>query len=200
MAEHEKFVERVIQNLPSSPPSSFLFRHWPYGGRPTEEAMGLMPFAGVDPEKFIAAVMDVDHYVGNIEHVAECRAIADARFSPPEHVRFYQRINLPLLGTVHHELVLHRMGVRNGCTVAAWDLLRAETDKLDPKKGFRSDYNHGAWVVMPGVVGYCLGSAPKRDDVGFLKWKVLTTGADAAAPAVLKGNVEGMARWSARRS
>ena len=199
MGEHEAFVERVVAQLPSAAPTSFTFKHWPFGGRVTEEGFALMPIPGADPEKLIAAVMDVDHYTGNIDHVAECRAIKDPRFQPPDHVRFYQRVNLPLLGAVHHELVLHRFGVKNGYTIAAWEILRPETDKLDPKQGFRSDYNHGAWVAAPGVVGYCLGSAPKREDVGFLKWKALTTGADAAAPAVLRGNIEGMARFAAKR-
>lgn len=199
MSEHDSFVERVLQHLPKSPPTAFTFAHWAHGGRPTEEAVAMLPIPGAVPEKVIDAVMDLDHYVGNIEHVAECRAIADPRFPPPEHCRFYQRVNLPLLGAVHHELVLHRMGTRNGYLVAAWEILREETDKLSPKQAFRSDYNHGAWFAAPGVVGYALGSAPKRDDVGFLKWKALTTGADAAAPAVLRANVEGMARWAAKR-
>lgn len=199
MSEYESFVERVLQHLPSTPPQAFTFAHWPHAGRPTEEGVTMMPVPGADPEKVIAAVMDVDHYTGNIEHVAACRAVKDPRFQPPEHVRFYQRINLPMLGAVHHELVLHRLGTKGGYLVAAWEILRAETDALSPKDGFRSDYNHGAWLVAPGVVGYALGSAPKRDDVGFLKWKALTSGADAAASRVLKGNIEGMARWAARR-
>ena len=70
---------------------------------------------------------------------------------------------------------------------------------IHPRFAFRSDYNHGAWFVAPGVVGYALGSAPKRDDVGFLKWKALTSGADVAASRVVKANIEGMARWAARR-
>lgn len=199
MGEYEQFIERVIQQLPATAPTTFTFKHWPFGGRPTEEAFALMPIPGADPEKLIDAVMDLDHYTGNIDHVVESRIIADPRFQLPEHVRFYQRVNLPLLGAIHHELVLHRLGVRNGYHIAAWEILRAETDKLDGKKAFRSDYNQGAWVVAPGVVGYCLGSAPKREDVGFLKWKALTTGADAAAPAVLRGNIEGMARFAAKR-
>lgn len=199
MGEHDDFVERIIKQLPATPPTAFTFKHWAWGGRPTEEGFAIMPVAGADPEKVLAAVMDLDHYKGNIDHVEECRAIADPRFQPPDHVRFYQRVNLPLLGSVHHELVLHRMGVKNGYAIAAWELLRAETDKLDPKKGFRSEYNQGAWVVAPGVVGYCLGSAPKREDVGFFKFTALTKGADAAAPAVLKNNIEGMSRWAAKR-
>jgi len=199
MSEYEDFVARVFRQLPSSPPSEFVFKHWSHAGRPTEEAFGLMPIAGADPEKALAAVMDVDHYVGNIEYVAECRTIADARFKPPKDVRFYQRINLPLLGGIHHHLVLHRLEARAGYQIAAWEVLRAETDALPHKEAFRSDYNHGAWLVAPGLVGYALGSAPKREDVGFIKWKALTSGADAAASRVLKANIEGMARWAARR-
>jgi hypothetical protein len=54
-------------------------------------------------------------------------------------------------------------------------------------------------LAAPGIVGYALGSAPKRDDVGLLKWKALTSGADAAASRVLKANLEAMARWAAKR-
>ncbi len=199
MSEHEQFVERLFQHLPATPPAAFTFAHWPHAGRPTDEALALMPIPGADPARILAAVMDLDHYLGNVEHVAECRAIADPRFPAPDHARFYQRVNLPMLGAVHHELVLHKLGERQGYQVAAWEVLRAETDALSSKQAFRSDYNHGAWVAAPGVVGYALGSAPKRDDVGFLKWKALTTGADAAASVVLKTNIEGIARWAARR-
>ena len=199
MSEYEQFVDRIFQHLPPTPPRDFSYAHWAHAGRPTEEGVALMPIPGADPARVIAAVMDVDHYTGNIEHVAECRAVADARFVAPDHVRFYQRVNLPLLGAVHHELVLHKLGEKKGFQIAAWEVLRAETDALSTKLGFRSDYNHGAWIVAPGVVGYALGSAPKRDDVGFLKWKALTSGADAAASRVLKANIEGMARWATKR-
>lgn len=199
MSEHEQFVERVLKHLPRTAPSAFTFAHWSHAGRPTEEGFGVMPIPGLDPKKLVDAVMDVDHYVGNVEHVAVCRSVKDARFAPPDHVRFYQKVDLPVLGSIHHELVLHRLGEKNGYVVAAWDVLRAETDALSSKEAFRSDYNHGAWFAAPGVVGYALGSAPKRDDVGFLKWKALTSGADVAASRVVKANLEGMARWAARR-
>lgn len=199
MSEHEDFMKRVLQRMPSGDPSSFTFQSWNHGGRPTDEGFGIMPIAGVDPAKVMDAVMDLDNYVGNVDHVTECRIIPDDRYKQPDAARFYQAVNIPLLGTVHHELVLHRMGEHNGYQVAAWHVLRAETDALSAKKGFRSDYNVGAWFAKPGVLGYALASAPKRDDVGWLKWKALTKGADAAASKVLKDNLQGMAQWAARR-
>lgn len=197
--EHTAFVDRVFSRLPSSTPSGLVFESWSHAGRPTDEGFGLLPVPGVDPEKLIAAVMDVDAYVGNVQHVSACRSIADDRFQPPQAVRFYQKVDIPVLGSVHHELVLHDLGERDGWRVAAWHVLRAETDALSTKEGFRSDYNIGAWLVKPGLVGYALASAPKRGDVGFLKWKALTAGADAAAKRVLKQNIEGMAAWAMRR-
>ena len=158
-----------------------------------------MPIAGLDPEKAIDTVFSVDDYVGNLDYVDECRSIPDDRYMAPEQLRFYQRLKLPVIGSIHHELVLHRMGEKNGYLVAAWGLLRAETDKLNAKQAVRSDYNHGAWFAAPGVLGYALGSAPKRKDVGFLKWKALTTGADVAASKALRTNLEGLSAWAARR-
>ena len=197
-AEMTAFVDRVFAKLPASS-SRFVFQHWNHGGRPTDEGFGLCPVPGVDPDALVAAVLAVDEYVGNVEHVAECRSIPDARFEPPAAVRCYQRIEIPVLGAVHHELAIHDLGERDGWRVAAWHLLRAETDALSRKKGFRSDYNQGCWLIKPGVLGYALASAPKRDDVGFLKWKALTKGADAAAGRVVKANIEGMAAWAKRR-
>jgi hypothetical protein len=197
--EHLAFVDRVISHLPSGTPSGFEFASWKHAGRPTEEGFGLMPVSGVTPEQVIDAVMDVDHYVGNVEHVTVCRSVPDDRFSPPEAVRFYQKVKIPVLGAVHHELVLHRVGQRGDFLVAAWHLLKPETDALSGKEAFRSDYNHGAWFAGKGLVGYALGSAPKRDDVGFLKFKALTKGADVAAKQVVKANIEGMCAWAKRR-
>jgi hypothetical protein len=197
--EHEAFVQRVLKRLPARPPTAFTFDSWAHGGRATKEGFGIMPIPGVDPARIIDAVMDVDHYVGNLDHVSVCRSIADDRYTPPDAVRFYQKVDIPVIGAVQHQLVLHRMGEHQGYMVAAWSVLASETNALNKRDGFRSDYNHGAWLAAPGVVGYALGSAPKRDDVGFLKWKALTKGADAAASRVLKGNLTGMASWAARR-
>lgn len=197
--EVQSFLDRVLKYAPAAPPASFQLFHWAHAGRPTEEAFGILAIPGLNPAKAIDAVMDVDHYVGNVDHVAACRAIPDARYTPPAMVRFYQRLDVPLLGTIHHELVLQRLGTHRGYEVAGWDILSAETNALSAKDGYRSDYSHGVWLAAPGVLGYAFGSAPKRDDVGFLKWKALTTGADAAAGRVLRGNIEGMGRWAARR-
>lgn len=198
VSELQAFVDRVFAHLPTSPLREFAFASWSHAGRPTQEGFGIGPVASADPEKLISAVMDVDHYVGNIEFVAACRSIPDPRFTDGAR-RFYQRVDLPLLGAIHHELVLHDLGTRGGYRVAGWEVLRAETDALSAKEGFRSDYNVGAWLAAPGIVGYALASAPKRDDVGFLKWKALTTGADVAASKVLRANIEGMVRWSLKR-
>jgi hypothetical protein len=197
--ESKAFLDRVLARLPASPPSPWFFDHWAYGGKPTEEAFGLLAVPGLDPVKVMDAVFDIGRYHGNVEHVAVSRIVPDPKWAPPDHVRFYQKVDLPLLGAVHQELVLHRLGEIRGYQVAAWDLLVPETNALSAKEAFRMDYSHGLWIAAPGVLGYGLGSAPKRDDVGFLKWKALTTGADVAAPRVLRGNVEGMARWAARR-
>ena len=197
--EHLEFVDRVVPHLPASPPARMSFKNWSYGGRPTKEGVAVMSIPGVDPEKLLAAVMDVDHYVGNIDKVVESRAIADPRFEPPGSVRFYRRIKIPVLGSIHYENVLHRVEARAGYEVVAWHLLAAETTALSPKQGIRNAYSLGAWFAAPGVVAYALATAPRREDVGMLKWKAMTKGADAAASAALKINMEGMARWAARR-
>jgi hypothetical protein len=120
------------------------------------------------------------------------------RFHPPEKKRFYQRIKVPVIGSVHHELVLIRAGQVDDYEVAYWYMLEEETKALGKKKGFRSQYNDGAWLIKPGVVGYALSSAPIREDVGFLKWKALTIGADVAVSKVIRDNIEGMSRWAVR--
>lgn len=178
--------------------SAYRFEKWDMPGQPTQEGFGLLPIANVDPNKLIARVMDVDHYVGNIDHVEVCRTIPDSRFSLPQQVRFYQKISIPVLGSVHHELVLTDAGEIQGFRVAFWQMLETETAALNPKQGVRSQYSDGAWLAKPGFVGYALRSAPRRDDVGFLKWQALTKGADVGANTVIRANIEAMSRWSQR--
>lgn len=192
------FLDRVLQRVPS--PASvrdYQFHHWGHGGRPTEEGCGFLAIPGLDPARVMARVMDVNHYVGNLDHVVICRAVPDPRYSG-DRVRFYQKVDVPMLAAIHHELILSRLGQRSGFEVAAWTLLKAETEALSARDAARSDYNLGAWLAAPGVLGYALCSAPKRDDVGFLKFKALTAGADVAASKVVRANIEAMAKWAAR--
>lgn len=195
----EKFIDRVLERLPGLPIADYFFAHWRHREQPTEEGFGLLPVPGASPERVLACVFDVDHYTNNIPHVSECRAIADERFRPPERVRFYQRIRIPLLGEVHHELVLERVGTRRGLEIATWSMLEPETAALSGKPRIRSQYSEGAWLVGEGLVGYALCSAPRREDVGFLKWKALTSGADVLASSVIRENIESMSRWAASR-
>ena len=191
----QAFLNDVFARLPVSTVGEYTFQSWQRVGRPTSEGFGLLP-SDADGDRVIARVMDVDHYVGNIDHVAECRTVADSRYSPPETVRFYQRIEVPLLGDVHHELVLVDGGMRNGYRYAYWYILEAETAALSADTATRSDYSMGAWLVGNGMLGYALSSAPLRDDVSWAKWQLLTTGADLTAAGVVRQNLEGMSSWA----
>ena len=199
MTQDNGFLDRALARVSPGAARDYAFTHWSMPGKPTEETVGLLPVPAVDPERFLARVMDVDHYVGHVDHVVESRAIADPAYTPPAAVRFYQRVKIPILGDIHQELVLRRVDSRNGFVIAAWSLLERETAALSPKVAIRSQYSDGAWLVAPGRVGYALSSAPRRDDVGFLKWKALTLGADAAASGVVRNNIECMARWAAQQ-
>ncbi len=191
------FLKRVLDRVPTRPVTEFTFSQWNAGGV-TNEGFGLLPVPGADPERLLACVMDVDHYVPNVRFVEECRSIADARFEAPQKVRFYQRVKIPVIGAVHHELVLERLGEHLGFEVAAWTLLERETGALSARTGIRSGVNEGAWLVKPGLVGYALCSVPRKEDVGFLKWKAMTKGANAGASSVLKDAIGGMSGWAAR--
>lgn len=194
------FLDRVFARLPATVPSEYDFDAWPYASQPTEEGFGLKPLdAPIDPEKVVKRIMDVDHYKGNVKRVTECRSIADPRFNPPRSVRFYQRVNLPVISDVQHELVLVDGGTRDGYRVLYWYNLGLETDALDPAKGARSEFSVGAWLVSPNAVGYALSNVIRRDDVNWLEWEALTKGADATASGVVEDNIDGMVAW-ARRS
>jgi hypothetical protein len=198
MSQTHPFLERLFERLPAGAAgvTDYQFKSWTAPGKPTAEAYGLLPVPGVDAERLLGKVMDVDHYKGAIPHVVESRSITDARFTPPGQVRFYQRVKIPVLGELHQELVLSRIAARAGYEVVTWQLLDPETAALSGKDAIRAQYSDGAWLVAPGVVGYALSSAPRRDDVGFIKWKALTTGADVAASKVIRDNIAAMARWA----
>ena len=192
------FLDRVFKHVPRGGAPRFQFESWRHAGRPTSEGFGIVPMSGLDVEALAARVMDVDHYVGNVDAVVECRSISDSRFSPPGSVRFYQRIKIPALGEIQMELALTDHGERDGYRVLAWHQLDDETARLDKKRGVRSDYNVGAWLIKPDAIGYALSSAPRKDDVGRIKFGLLTKGADATAGPVVKAAIEGMVRWSKR--
>lgn len=187
------FLDRVFARL--RPPSgSFTFESW-RSGRPTAEGLGVLPVP-IDVEAMVRRIMDVDHYRGNIDHVLDSRTVPDPACSPPASVHFYQRLKIPLVAEVQFQNILRDLGDRDGWRVLAWELQVAATDRLNKRDGARFDYNDGAWLLRPDAVGYALSSAPRKADVGRIKFAVMTKGADAAAPQVLKANIQGMVRWS----
>jgi len=190
------FLDRVFANLPAVG-GRFTFNAWRHSGRPTSEGVGILPQSGVDVDALVGRIMDVGSYHGNIAYVESSRVIADPAHVPPASVRFYQRIKVPVLAEIHMELVLTDFGLRDGWRVLAWHQHDA-TEKLNPRQGARSDYNVGAWLIKSNAVGYALSSAPKKSDVGRLKFAALTRGADAGAANVVKANIEGMVKWSRR--
>jgi hypothetical protein len=194
-----EFLDRVMKHLPRGAPSSYHFECWRHGDKPTSEGVGLLPVPDVDPGKLIAHILDVDHYVGNVDHVLEARVIKDPQLVPPKGVHLYEKIHVPLVSKIQMELALVDRGEVNGFRVLTWHQLDQETARLNPKDAARSDYNVGAWLVKPGQVGYALASAPRREDVGLLKFKALTSGADALAPKVMRANIECVAAWARRR-
>jgi hypothetical protein len=198
MAELHPFLARVAKQLPppSPVPAGYVFKHWSVPGKVTDEGVGILPLPGVDADKFLRRVLDFDHYKGPIPHVAESRAVPDATL-PAGHVRFYQKLNIPVIGDIHQESVMAAEIDLQGWRTVAWHLDDKATETLSPKVAIRGQYSDGAWLVAPGVVGYALSSAPRREDVGFLKWKALTTGADVAAGKVIRDNIAAMARWAA---
>jgi hypothetical protein len=196
--EVQAFLGRVLEKVPDSGTgvTGYQFSHWEWEGRPTHEAIGLKAIPGVDPHEFIARVMDVDGYKGHIAHVEAARSQPDSAFKPPETVRFFQVISVPRVAKVQQELVLVDAGTVKGYRLAYWYLLKDKTQSLDPKVGARSEFNIGAWLAAPGVVGYTLSSWPRRDDVNALQWVSLTSGANALAKRIVEGNIDGMAAWA----
>ncbi|MGP0068660.1 MAG: hypothetical protein ACLQGP_34300 [Isosphaeraceae bacterium] len=198
LAEVREFLDRVLQKIPDGGHgvAGYQFQNWKQPGKPTDEAIGLKAIPGVAPDDLIARVMDVDAYKGHIAHVEACRSVPDPALKPPRKVRAFQIISVPGIAKVQQELVLVDAGTIKGYRVAYWYLLKDRTRSLDPKVAARSDFNIGAWLAAPGVVGYALSSWPTRDDVNRLQWVSLTSGANALAKKVVEGNIDGMAAWA----
>ena len=140
--------------------------------------------------------MDVDGYEGHIAHVETCRSLRDPAPERPESIHLFQRIKVPGVAKLQHELVLVDAGTLKGYRIAYWYLLGPETESLDPQAGARSEFNVGAWLVAPGVVGYALSTWPRRNDMNALQWVLLTSGADGLAKKVVEGNIDGIAAWT----
>ena len=200
--EVQDFLHRVLDKIPSAGDgfSGYDFQHWEWGQKPTHEVIGLKAVAGVDPNELIKRVMDVDGYEGRIAHVDICRSEDDSAYKLPEKVRFHQVIRVPRIAKVQQELVLVDAGTVKGYRVAYWYLLKDQTQSLDPKVAARSEYNVGAWLAAPGVVGYALSSWPRHEDVNAFQWATLTSGANALAKKVVEGNIDGMAAWAKQSS
>ncbi len=191
----DAFLDRVFRNIPRVS-SGFDFAAWDQAGKETQEGVGVLAISGFDPDRLATRIMDVGNYVGNIAHVEESRVISDPKYVPPKAVRFYQRVNVPMLARIHHELALVDHGVRDGWRVLAWHMIDGPTAALSTKVGCRSAYNDGAWLIKPDAVAYALSSCPRKEDVGRLKFAALTKGADKAASKVVKANIEGMVGWA----
>ena len=192
------FLDRVFANLPGVRGADLNFKAWRHSGRPTSEGVGVLGMPGIDVDKLAATIMNVGEYQGNIAYVEECRVIADPKYVSPTAARFYQRVKVPMLAQIQMELVITDFGERDGWRVLAWHQLDAETEGLNARTAARSDYNVGAWLLKSDAVAYALSSAPKKSDVGRLKFAALTRGADASATQVVKANIKGMVAWSRR--
>jgi hypothetical protein len=196
--EVRALLDRVLKELPpaGSRVDGYRLLSWEAPGRPTRAALGIKAVPGLDPDALIARVMDVDGYEGRISHVLVSRARPAPEDAPEELVRFYQQVQVPGIARVQQEAILLDLGTIRGYRVACWSLLPDETDSLDSRGGARSDFNVGAWLAAPGVVGYALNSAPRRSDVNTLQWFSLTTGADALARPIVEQTIDDMASWS----
>lgn len=193
-----QFLDRVMPHVAGFAGQPFGFANWRHAGRPTGEGVGVLAGQTVDVDALASRILAVDQYVDNIEFVEESRISPGPENSPPTAVRFYQRIKMPMLGALQMELVLTDFGDRDGWRVLAWSQQEEATRALNPRQGARTDYNLGAWLLREDAVGYALSTAPRRDDVGRLKFAALTKGVDAAAPRMVRSNIEGMIQWVRR--
>ena len=195
MGAAEEFLDRVFEHVPGLSRSKFDYSAWKYAGRPTQEGVGLLPGLDVDVDSMVSCILDVEHYPGNIRYVDSTEILqhhSDTDFT------YVQRLSLPMLGGMQMAIRLADYGDRDGYRVVAWSQDDEATERLDKKRGARTDYNLGAWLIKPDEVAYALSSAPRKKDVGSLKFAVMTKGADATAGEVLKTNIQGMTAWSRR--
>lgn len=191
----DEFLDRVFEHVDRLSRSGFSHKSWRYAQRPTKEGVGLLPVE-VDVEGMVGRILDVEGYPRNVRYV-ESVEILDRRSDTD--FTYVQRLSLPALGGLQMALNLVDIGERGGYRVVAWHQDDAATEALDRKRGGgRTQYNLGAWLLKPTEVLYALSSAPRKEDVGSLKFAIMTKGAEATASEVLKSNIEGMVTWSKR--
>ena len=143
----------------------------------------------------VAHILDVEAYPDNVKYVEGVDLVERRSDSD---VTYVQHMNLPLIGRIQVQIHLSDYGMRDGFRVVAWDQDDEATEALDKKQGARTAYNLGAWLLADDAVGYALSSAPRKSDVGTLKYMAMTKGADATAGEVLKQNIQGMIAWAHR--
>lgn len=103
------------------------------------------------------------------------------------------------VSSVQVALHLEDIGQHEGFRVVGWNQDDTRTEALDPKDGgIRTEYSVGAWLMRPDEVGYALSSAPRKRDVGTIKYALMTKGADATAGTAISSNIDAMVAWSKR--
>ena len=191
----EEFLDRVMPHVADLNPDRFSHTSWRFEKRPTSEGVGMLPNPDTDVESMVAHILDVEAYPDNVRYVEGVDLVERRSDSD---VTYVQHMNLPLIGRIQVQIHLSDYGMRDGFRVVAWDQDDEATEALDKKQGARTAYNLGAWLLADDAVGYALSSAPRKSDVGTLKYMAMTKGADATAGEVLKQNIQGMIAWAHR--
>jgi hypothetical protein len=189
----DAFLNRVLPHLETLHRDRFHATTWRFENRPTSEGVGVKPHPGTDIDEMVARICDVEGYPEHIRFV-EATEVIERRSDTD--VTYVQHMNLPVIGRIQVQIHLHDYGVRDGWRIVAWDQDDEATDALDKKKGARTAYNLGAWLLTEDAVAYALASAPRKSDMNTLKYMAMTKGADATAGEVIRQNIEGMLHWA----
>lgn len=191
----EDFINRVNEHLPSMTRDGFTSDSWRVEGRPTNEAVGLKSGVNVDPDKMAARILDVGAYPGNVKYIESITVSEQG----DDYVIFTQKLKLPVLGGLQCVLKYQDHGDVDGYRMLSWHQLDDETAALDKSDGgARTEFNLGAWKIRSDEVAYALAAAPRKSDVGSLKYKMMTKGSDATGSGVLSNFIDTMIEWSQR--
>lgn len=192
----DDFLQRVNERLLTMKRDGFTSESWRVAGQPTNEAVGLKAGVDVDPDKMAECILNVEDYPGNIKYVESITVSEQG----DNFVVFTQKLKLPVLGGLQCVLKYQDHGERDGYRMLSWHQLDDQTAALDKKDGgARTDFNFGAWKIRNDEVAYALAAAPKKADVGSLKYAMMTKGADATGPGVLSNFIDTMMDWSTKR-